>query len=213
MNSLIIIGAGGHGKVAADIAVKLGYSDIKFLDDLRHGEYCLGFPIIGSTSDASKYQTSEFFVAVGDSKRRELIMKDLDRLGLHVINLIHPSSVIGSDVSIGKGTIVMAGAIINSGTRIGNGVIINTSASVDHDNKIGNYSHVSVGAHLAGSVTIGKSCWIGIGSVISNNLSICNNCYLGASSLVVKNLSEPGIYYGAPCLKKEKKNEDTYTGE
>ncbi len=32
-NRLIIIGASGHGKVIADIAVKNGYEDIVFLDD------------------------------------------------------------------------------------------------------------------------------------------------------------------------------------
>ena len=31
-NRLIIVGAGGHGKVAADIAYLCGYKDIVFLD-------------------------------------------------------------------------------------------------------------------------------------------------------------------------------------
>ena len=33
MNRLMIVGAGGHGKVVADIATQNGYSDIVFLDD------------------------------------------------------------------------------------------------------------------------------------------------------------------------------------
>jgi hypothetical protein len=33
MNRLIVIGASGHGKVVADIAVLNGYEDIVFLDD------------------------------------------------------------------------------------------------------------------------------------------------------------------------------------
>ena len=33
MKKLIIIGASGHGKVIADIAIKNGYETIVFLDD------------------------------------------------------------------------------------------------------------------------------------------------------------------------------------
>ena len=33
MRTLVIIGASGHGKVVADIAVQNGYRDIVFLDD------------------------------------------------------------------------------------------------------------------------------------------------------------------------------------
>ena len=33
MKRLIIIGASGHGKVVADIALKCGYDDVAFLDD------------------------------------------------------------------------------------------------------------------------------------------------------------------------------------
>ena len=32
-NRLVIIGAGGHGKVIADIAIKMGYNNIVFADD------------------------------------------------------------------------------------------------------------------------------------------------------------------------------------
>lgn len=47
MNRLIIIGASGHGKVIADIALKNGYQDIVFLDDDNTIKECAGFPVIG----------------------------------------------------------------------------------------------------------------------------------------------------------------------
>ena len=49
MNRLVIVGAGGHGKVVADIAIKSGYKDICFLDDNIKGS-CMDFPIIGECS-------------------------------------------------------------------------------------------------------------------------------------------------------------------
>lgn len=196
---LVIIGAGGHGKVAADIAEKNGYSKIIFLDDSRVNSQCLGHPVLGPVTSASSYPEADFFVAIGNSRVRETISNSLSNQNLNIITLIHPASVIGSDVLIGDGSIVMAGAVINPGARIGNSVIVNTSASVDHDNQIGDYSHISVGAHIAGSVIIGKHCWIGAGSTVINNLSICDHCYLGAGSLTIRNLTKPGLYYGIPC--------------
>ncbi|MGI1748341.1 acetyltransferase, partial [Streptococcus uberis] len=44
MNKLIIIGASGHGKVIADIAVMNGYKEILFLDDNMSLKECAGFP-------------------------------------------------------------------------------------------------------------------------------------------------------------------------
>ena len=55
MNKLVIVGASGHGRVIADIALKTGYSDIVFLDDSKAPGECRGFDIVGSCSDADKY--------------------------------------------------------------------------------------------------------------------------------------------------------------
>ena len=47
MKDLIIIGAGGHGRVIADIAQKLGvYETISFLDD-GDAKESMGLPIVG----------------------------------------------------------------------------------------------------------------------------------------------------------------------
>lgn len=49
---LVIIGASGHGKVIADIAILNGYKDIVFLDDDANIKECAGFPLVGATSEA-----------------------------------------------------------------------------------------------------------------------------------------------------------------
>ena len=51
---LVIIGASGHGKVIADIAVRNGYEEIVFLDDNESIKECAGFKVVGKTSDASR---------------------------------------------------------------------------------------------------------------------------------------------------------------
>lgn len=209
---LVIVGASGHGKVLADLAEKLGYEDVTFLDDDRSRRSCLGRPVVGGLEKAVDYPNHEFVVAVGNAAVRRAIQEKLEAEGLRLATLIHPASTVGKDVTLGAGTVVMAGAVINPSTRLGKGCIVNTGATVDHDNLLGDYVHVSVGSHLAGTVTVGDQVWIGAGAVVSNNLTLCSDCVLGAGAVVVKDVTEPGTYVGVPARRLEDKTGPT-TGE
>lgn len=202
-DKLIIIGASGHGKVVADIAIKLNkWQSIAFLDDNESIKTTMGLEVIGKTADAFIYkEEADFFVAIGSNTTREKIQEILLDERVSVISLIHPSVVIGNNVEIGIGTAIMAGVVINCSTQIGKGCIINTSCSIDHDNEIGDYVHISPGVSLAGTVRVGKGSWIGIGCAISNNINICSNCKVGAGAVVVKDINEPGTYVGVPVRR------------
>lgn len=200
---LLIIGASGHGKVLADIALKMNqWETIVFLDDDDTKTSCLGFGVIGKSAEFPKYlSNSDFVVAIGNNKIREKIQNELTNGEASIATLIHPNAVIATDVSIGVGTVIMAGVVINSSTLIGNGCIINTSSSLDHDNIIEDFVHLSPGTSLAGMVKIGKGTWLGIGSIVSNNVSICGGCNIGAGAVVIKEITKIGIYIGVPARK------------
>ena len=193
MNRLIIIGAGGHGKVIADIALATGYSDIAFVDDNESIRECAGFPVIGRMSNLSEIKGDKI-VAIGNSYIREKIMDSID-----TVSLIHPGANIGRDVDILPGSVVMAGAVINHGSKIGRGCIINTCSSVDHDCVLEDYVHIAVGAHLCGSVNIGANTWIGSGAIVINNVRIGPDCMIGAGAVVVRDITSPGTYVGMPA--------------
>lgn len=195
MKRLIIIGASGHGKVIADIAVLNGYKEIVFLDDDEAIKECAGYPVIAKTTEAPE---GEIIVAIGNAEVRKRIM-DYYRLRTFPV-LVHPSAVVAQDVLIGNGSVVMAGTVINSGAKIGEGTIVNTASSIDHDCVVGDFVHVAVGAHLCGTVKVGENTWIGAGSIISNNIEICANCIIGAGTVVIKNMVEPGTYVGIPAV-------------
>ena len=157
---LIIIGAGGHGKVVADTAMRIGYTEISFVDDGVMGE-CMGLPIIGTTEilkDLNDGRT-DFVIGVGNNQIRKRIAES------HPVNwvtLIHPSAQIGSHVTIGTGTVVMAGVVINACAQIGEHCIINTSAVIEHDNILEDYVHISPRAVLGGTVHIGELTHVGV---------------------------------------------------
>lgn len=196
---LIIIGAGGHGEVVADNAVKNGYTEIYFLDDRLTGS-CMGFDIVGKLCDIERFenQDTDFVAAIGDNKLRREIS---EAYNVNWATLIHPSAQIGLGVTVGDGTVVMANAVINSATVIGKHCIINSGAVVEHDNIIEDYVHISPKAALGGAVHIGALSHIGIGSAVKNNTDICSGCTVGAGAAVVKNIENPGRYIGVPARK------------
>ena len=200
MNKLIIIGASGHGRVLADIAELVGYSDIAFLDD-SDVKACGMHPVVGRCADAAKYKDCDFIVAIGNAAVRRKIQSALAADGSKFVSLIHPAATVASSASIGEGSAVMAGAVVNPYAKIGKGCIVNTCASVDHDCTVGDFAHVSIGAHVAGTVNIGDNTWIGAGATVINNIAISADCMIGAGAVVVKSITDPGTYVGVPARK------------
>ena len=201
MKQVIVIGAGGHGKVVADIVRACGDSLLGFLDDGRNaGETLCGIPVLGKIADYVNHPQAQFVIAIGGAAARRSIAQKLE--GVRWYTAIHPSAVISEmDTQIGEGTVVMAGAVINPCATVGRHCIVNTCASIDHDNRIGDFSHVSAGARLAGTVTLGENVWVGIGATVSNNLNLCDNCMIGAGAVVVRSITEEGTYVGVPARK------------
>jgi len=200
---LLIIGASGHGKVCADIALEMGkWNEIVFLDDNPQIKLSMGIPVIGTTDDVfSLIDDYDIFVGIGNNTTRKNLQEMLETVGATIATLVHPNAVIGRDVNIGNGSVIMGGVVINCCTSIGNGCIINTGSSIDHDNIIEDYVHISPGVNLAGTVKIGMFTWLGIGSIVINNISITRNCNVGAGTVVIKDILEPGKYLGVPARR------------
>lgn len=200
-SKLLIIGASGHGKVIADIALKRNeWTEIAFLDDDKSKTEVMGFKVIDEISAIPNYiQTYQIIVGIGDNKVREKIFIQLEELEASIPILVHPDAVVGKNVKIGIGSVVMAGVVINSCTDIDKACIVNTGATIDHDCSVDSFVHISPGVHIAGAVKVGKGAWLGIGSIISNNLIVTRNCVIGAGSLVIKDIMESGTYIGIPA--------------
>ena len=196
---LVIIGASGHGKVIADIALKSGYEIAGFLDDNDSIKEVCGFPILGTTKNMYEYKDKcEFIIAIGNNAIREKIATTCD---VKWATLIHPTAVLGINVQIGKGTVIMANAVINPCANIGRHCIINTGAIVEHDNDLADYVHISPNATLAGTVCIGRGVHIGVGSCVKNNVTITDDVTVGAGASVVKDITEAGVYVGVPARR------------
>ncbi|WP_206486231.1 acetyltransferase [Thalassotalea sp. G2M2-11] len=204
MSKLLIIGAGGHGRVIADCAdASRQFSEIAFLDD-SYPERAdnLAWPIIDKSSLWKCYQEQySFALAIGNNRARLALFQALTSADAHLPNIIHPSAVISHHSSLGSGNVVFANAVINPGTKIANACIINTGATIDHDCQLADAVHISPGANLAGGVNVDEQSWFGVGSCSIQAINIAKNCQIGAGAAVTKNTQANGLYVGVPAKR------------
>lgn len=194
MSALRIIGAGGHGRVLADIAEAMGYAEIAFLD-VSYPELTRSgaWDVIGTPADLDGCAVA---LGIGDNLTRLRLVENVPG---DLITLIHPSAAISHHAEIGAGSVICAGAIIAPFARIGRGCIINTGASVDHDCVVSDGVHISPGARLGGGVFVGTRSWIGIGAVVREYKSIGADVIIGAGAAVTRDVSEGVRMGGVPA--------------
>lgn len=202
--NLVIIGAGGHGKVLAATALAAAqWARIVFLDDARTaGDTVIGLPVLGGTDllggrvCPDEYQAA---VAVGDNAARRRLFGRLKTLGFALPDIVHPSAVVAPFAELGGGCAVFAQAVVQPGSRLGEGCIVNTAATVDHDCTLGAFVHISPGAHLAGGTQVGEDSWIGIGACTRQQVRIGSGVTVGAGAAVVGDVADGLTVAGVPA--------------
>lgn len=203
---VLILGAGGHAQVIADILLRahdagstvapIGYLD----DDPRlSGRVFLGLPVLGPLSQLAAIEHDAVIVAIGDNGVRCHLFESLRQQGECFAMAIHPHATLSSDVQVGPGTMICAGVVVNTGSTIGVNVILNTSCTVDHHNRIGDHAHIAPGAHLGGEVTIGEGTLIGIGATVMPRCQIGAWSVVGAAALVHHDLPAHVTAVGVPA--------------
>ncbi|WP_455425075.1 sugar O-acyltransferase [Dryocola sp. LX212] len=166
-NSLLILGAGGHGRSIAELAALTGiYSNIAFLDDSWEPNAPSLPPIVGRMDHLKKNQASftHAIIGIGNNSIREQLHVQLQEEGLALATLVHPRACVSPSALLGKGSVVFAGVVIGANVRAGEGTIINCNSTVDHDGVLEDFAHLGVGVQLAGGCHIGKGAFVQAGS-------------------------------------------------
>lgn len=202
---LIIIGAGGHGRVVADAAECMAaFDEIVFVDQLfPQLRSTMHWPVVAArVSELPAEPEDEWVVGVGDCRARLRIQCELESADRALATVIHPSAVVSRHAVVGAGSVVMAGVCVNVGSVLGRAVIVNTGATVDHDCHLADGVHVSPGVHLAGSVQVGACAWVGIGASVRQGLRIGEHALVGAGAAVVRNVSAGALAVGVPAQER-----------
>lgn len=166
--TLLILGAGGHGKAVAEAALlSKTWQKVAFVDD-RWPELqsVFGLPVLSNIEGLSSIvsQWTSGIPAVGNNGVRKNWLQIIRDSGLNLATVVHPSACVSSSAKIGEGTAIMALAMVGVDVQIGEGSIVNAHCAVDHDATLADFAHLGVGVHLAGGVQIGSSAWLQAGT-------------------------------------------------
>ncbi|MFC1510858.1 acetyltransferase [Candidatus Margulisiibacteriota bacterium] len=201
MKKVIILGAGGHGKVVLDIILELGFEVLGFIDEdkTKHGQIINGFMDLGGWPVLEKERQAILALGIGNNEIRRMAFERAKQMGISVLTAVHPKAIISKSVKVGNGVIIMPGAVVNTGTHIEDGVVVNTGATVDHDCCLGKFCQIWPGAHLAGTVRVGAGSYIGTGASVIQNINIGKNTMVGAGAAVVADLPDRVTAVGVPA--------------
>jgi sugar O-acyltransferase (sialic acid O-acetyltransferase NeuD family) len=212
MRRLLVLGAGGHGKVVADAAsAGRRWAVIEFLDD-RYPEHAVleDWKVVARSADIAGVIAAddEVIVAIGDNARRLAVIDELLSRGISPATVTHPAAVVSPRASLAPGCVVFAGAVINAGASLGRGCIVNTGAIVDHDCRLDDAVHVAPGAALGGNVRVGRRSWVGIGASVRHGISIGSDTMIGAGAAVVADIGDNVVAVGVPARVSARRGPD-----
>ena len=211
-HTYVIWGAGGHGKVIADV-IRAQFGDVLLeyveRDSSRLGETCE--PGGGKvTRDEETFRADleaglehPVVLAVGNNRARLEMYVRVVANGGDLPTLVHPTASVSPSAELGPGTHVVTGAIVHPGARVGAAVILNTGCIIEHDCVIGDGCHVSPGAVLAGGVHVGARSWIGAGATVINNVRVGSDVTVGAGAVVIDDVPDGATVVGVPARRTD----------
>lgn len=207
--ALLVVGAGGHGRVVADAALATEKWDkVAFIDDqLETTQRVLDLQVLGHTGSLRELRAeySAVVVAIGGASERLRLLEYSRGLGFELPVIIHPTASVSRFAKLKEGCVVCAQAVVNAGAVLEAGCIVNTASSVDHDCHLESGVHVCPGARLAGNVRIGNGSWIGIGSCVRQGIVIGSGATVAAGAVVVANVAPGVTVMGSPAREKSTK--------
>ncbi len=202
---VVILGAGGHGRVVLDILRAGGkYNPAAFLDANESLANCqiAGIPVLGSVNQLPRLPQQKIhfaIVAIGDNRIRRSYARLAEEAGLELINAIHPSATVSATGSLGRNIVIAPGAVVCTDARLADSVILNTSCVVDHECEVGEAAHICPGANLAGRVRVGAGAFVGMGAKIIPCLSIGEDATVGAGAVVLSDVPAGTTVVGVPA--------------
>ncbi|HEY3113555.1 MAG TPA: acetyltransferase [Gemmatimonadaceae bacterium] len=206
---VLVWGAGGHGRVIADLARDNGWQVAGFIDrdaaKLGAPADSIGTRVLAVESQLDNQakeralpgDASRVALGVGDNSAR--LARSL-MLGTRCVGpLIHSRAAVSASAKLGDGSVVLAGAVVNPDAVIGRAAIINSGAIVEHDCALGDGVHVSPGAVLAGGVCLERLSMVGAGATVLPGIRVGEGAIVGAGAVVTRDVAAGATVVGNPA--------------
>jgi len=201
VSTLLVLGAGGHGRVVCDAALRAArWSSVSATD--RDPARCSGEILPGvrlAPPGPALATAAAVHLAIGNAEARQAESK---AVGAHrLATVVHPDASVSPFAALAAGCFVGARAVVAPGASLGVAVIVNHGAVVDHDVAVGDFSHIAPGATLGGGASIGCRVLVGAGASVLPGISVCDDATIGAGAVVDADVVEPGVHAGVPARR------------
>lgn len=206
MRDLVIVGAGGHGRELLDVveainAVEPTWRFLGFLDDGAPPADPLGrrgARVVGPLAALAELSAA-YAIGIGVSETRQRVDVLASAADRESAVLVHPLASIGSDVELGPGVVLAAGARVTTNVRLGRHTHLNVGAVVSHDVRIADYGTLSPGALVNGTVTLEECVLLGTAAVVTPGCTIGRRTWVGAGAVVLHDLPAGVVAAGVPA--------------
>lgn len=204
---IILLGGGGHANMLRLFLARVGCNLLGFISpdpaDMRpEGMVWLGDDEWLSGAGIQQHPEAKLVNGIGSigaTFRRQDAFRKACAAGWTFADYCHPSAIIDSQITIGTGLQILAGAILQPGCQIGDNVLINTAAVLEHDVRIADHVHIAPRACLCGAVRIQEAAHIGAGALILQGCTIGRGALIGAGAVVTKDVAPGETVIGIPA--------------
>lgn len=205
MKKVIIVGAGGLARMIYSwLPDFMGNEDWELrgflsdrLDALQGYDY--DEPILGTIKDYRPDGNHVLVMAVADPKDKLSIAESLEQRGAMFINLIHPTAMIGKNVTLGNGCVICPRAVLTCDIQMGNFVMVNLGVTIGHDAKIDDGCTINAHSDVTGFTELGKGVFLGSHAVVTPGVKVKDFARVGAGSVVVKQVRQDTTVFGIPA--------------
>jgi sugar O-acyltransferase (sialic acid O-acetyltransferase NeuD family) len=210
-SKMYIIGAGNFAReiysyLAESNFIYNGAQLVGFLADKNNDKNSLdnfnfSHKIVGDLKCLTLNSNDFLIVAITDPTLKEHIFDFYSNNNGTIISYIHPSAIIGHDVSVGIGTVFAPYSIATTNVTLGRCCTINAFSSVGHDAVLGDFCTLSGHCDITGNVKLGDKVFMGSHASIIPGVQVGAGSIIGAGSLVIRKVKENTTVFGNPAKK------------
>jgi acetyltransferase EpsM len=202
-STILLFGGGGHGKTLIDLIRELDLYQVGGIVDanIPAGSRVMDLPVFGSDDLLDELYSAGFREAVngvggiGNVDARLQAFDKLAKAGYSFPTLVHPTAWVEPSASLAAGVQVLPISYVGTESTIGFGSLVNAHVIVSHDCQIGECVNLSPGAMLAGGVKIQDHAQIGMGVTVNVNITIGARARIGNGATVKADVPPGGRVY------------------
>ena len=202
----IIVGAGGHGKSIASIAMTMGFPIDGFVDDnpALAGAIVCGLPVLGATVLIDEQPEWELLAGIGSNLvRQRLALRHAHArwIGFEY-GKVHRSIY----AIVAETAVLFPFAVVGADVTVGRFAIVSAHVTIGHDSIVGDYAQLAPGVQVAGGSRIGEGAMLGIGAVLCPEVSVGDWATVAAGAVVTRDVPPGTLAMGVPARVRDSAN-------